>query len=157
MTTGKTIALTRGTFVGKIMSLLFNMLSRFVKKQAAFNFLAGVTICSDFGLQENKVCHCFHCLPIYLPWSDGTRCLGLSFLNFEYWADSKWSIQGWSMDGEKRHPPCQSFKDIVFKEAKQLAATCTLWQTWGKVSFAHIFTVDASIKQELGHDGVHSQ
>ena len=33
MTTGKTIALTRGTFVGKIMSLLFNMLSRFVKKQ----------------------------------------------------------------------------------------------------------------------------
>ena len=31
MTTGKTIALTRRTFVGKIMSLLFNMLSRLVK------------------------------------------------------------------------------------------------------------------------------
>ena len=30
MTTGKTIALTRWTFVGKVMSLLFNMLSRFV-------------------------------------------------------------------------------------------------------------------------------
>ena len=30
MTTGKTIALTRGTFVGKVMSLLFNSLSRFV-------------------------------------------------------------------------------------------------------------------------------
>ena len=30
MTTGKTIALTRRTFVGKVMSLLFNMLSRFV-------------------------------------------------------------------------------------------------------------------------------
>ena len=30
MTTGKTIALTRQTFVGKIMSLLFNMLSRLV-------------------------------------------------------------------------------------------------------------------------------
>ena len=30
MTTGKNIALTRGTFVGKVMSLLFNMLSRFV-------------------------------------------------------------------------------------------------------------------------------
>ena len=30
MTTGKTIALTRQTFVGKVMSLLFNMLSRFV-------------------------------------------------------------------------------------------------------------------------------
>ena len=31
LTTGKTIALTRWTFVGKVMSLLFNMLSRFVK------------------------------------------------------------------------------------------------------------------------------
>ena len=30
MTTGKTIALTRWTFVGKVMALLFNMLSRFV-------------------------------------------------------------------------------------------------------------------------------
>ena len=29
------------------------------------------------------VCHCFHCLPIYLPWSNGTRCHDLSFLNVE--------------------------------------------------------------------------
>ena len=35
--------------------------------------LGAVTICGDFGAQENKVCHCFHCLPTYLPWSDGTR------------------------------------------------------------------------------------
>ena len=33
--------------------------------------MAAVTICSDFGAQENKVWHCFHCFPIYLPWSDG--------------------------------------------------------------------------------------
>ena len=33
--------------------------------------MAAVTICSDFGAQKNKVCHCFHCFPIYLPWSDG--------------------------------------------------------------------------------------
>ena len=33
--------------------------------------MAAVTICSDFGAQENKVCHCFHCFSIYLPWSDG--------------------------------------------------------------------------------------
>ena len=33
--------------------------------------MAAVTICSDFGAQENKVCHCFHCFLIYLPWSDG--------------------------------------------------------------------------------------
>ena len=72
MTTGKTIALTRWTSVGKVMSLLFNMLSLgwsylFAKEQASFNFMAAVTICSDFGAQENKLCHCFHCFPIYLP------------------------------------------------------------------------------------------
>ena len=36
--------------------------------------MAAVTICSDFGAPQNKVWHCFHCFPIYLPWSDGTRC-----------------------------------------------------------------------------------
>ena len=64
MTTGKTTALTRQTFVGKVMSLLSNMLSS--KEQASFNFMAAVSICSDFGAQENKVCHCFHCFPLYL-------------------------------------------------------------------------------------------
>ena len=43
--------------------------------------MAAVTICNDFGPPQNKVCHCFHCFPIYLPWSDGTRCHYLSFLN----------------------------------------------------------------------------
>ena len=43
--------------------------------------MASVTTCSDFGAQENKVCHCFHCFPIYLPWSDGTGCHDLRFLN----------------------------------------------------------------------------
>ena len=37
------------------------------KEQASLNFMATVTICSDFGAQETKVCHCFHCFPIYLP------------------------------------------------------------------------------------------
>ena len=54
MTTGKTIACTRWTFVGKVMSLPFNMLSRLVifffsKEQASFNFMAAITICNDFG------------------------------------------------------------------------------------------------------------
>ena len=60
MTTGKTIALTIRNFVGQVMSLLFNMLSKFVsfpsKQQTTFNFIAAVTICSDFGAQENKIC-----------------------------------------------------------------------------------------------------
>ena len=67
-TTRKTIALTRWTFVGIVMSLLFNMLSRFghrfsSKEQASFSFMAAVTTCSDFGAPQNKVCHCFHCFP----------------------------------------------------------------------------------------------
>ena len=85
MTTGKIIALTRLTFVGKVMSLLFNMLSRLVitssKELVSFNFMAAVTICSDFGAPKNKAWHCFHCFPIYLPWSDGTGYHDISFLN----------------------------------------------------------------------------
>ena len=58
MTTEKTIALTIWTFVGKVMSLLFNMLSRFViafsKEQVFFHFMARVTIRSNSGAQENK-------------------------------------------------------------------------------------------------------
>ena len=67
MTTGKTIALTRQTFAGKVMSLLFNKLPRFViaflPRSKCLSFMAAVTICSDFGAQENKACHCFHCFP----------------------------------------------------------------------------------------------
>ena len=59
MTTGKTIALTRSTFVGKVMSQLFNTLSRlviaFLSRSKCLNFMAAITICSDFGAEENKV------------------------------------------------------------------------------------------------------
>ena len=57
MTTGKTIAWTSQTFVGKVMSLFFNMLSKsqLFFQGADFNFMAAVTIWSDFGAQENKV------------------------------------------------------------------------------------------------------
>ena len=58
MTTGKTIALTRWTLVGKVMSLLLNMLSRlvitFLLRSKRLNFMAAVTICSDFGAQKIK-------------------------------------------------------------------------------------------------------
>ena len=60
---GKTIALTRWTFVGKVMSLLLNILSRLVitfLPKSNWSFTAVVTICN-----KNKVCHCFHCFPIY--------------------------------------------------------------------------------------------
>ena len=78
MTTGKTIALTRWTFVDKVMSLLFNMLSRLVitclprSKHLLISWLQSP---SAVILEPNKiVSHRFHCFPIYLPWSDGTGC-----------------------------------------------------------------------------------
>ena len=56
MTTGKTIALTRETFVGKVIFLLFNMLSRlviaFLPRSKCLNFMAVVTICIDFGAPQ---------------------------------------------------------------------------------------------------------
>ena len=61
------------------------MLSRFPssKEQASFNFMAAVTTCSDLGAQESKVCHYFHS---YLPWSDGSGCNELCFLDVEFYA-----------------------------------------------------------------------
>ena len=71
MTTRKTTALTTWIFVGKVLSLLLNTLLGLSwlssKKQTSFNLMAAITIHSDFGAQENKICHYFHCFPIYLP------------------------------------------------------------------------------------------
>ena len=71
MTTGKTIALTKWTCVGKAMSLLFNMLSRLVTvflpriKHLLISWLQSP---SAVILEPQQiVCHCFHCFPIYLP------------------------------------------------------------------------------------------
>ena len=90
MTTGKTIALTRWTFVGKLMSLFFNMLSRLVitllpkRKHLLISWLhSALAVILD--PPQIKVCHCFQCFPIYFPWSDGIRCHDLSFLNVELW------------------------------------------------------------------------
>ena len=66
MTTGKIIALTIQAFVNNAMSLLFNLLSRFVtaflprSKHLLILWLQSVTFHGDFGAQENKACHCFH-------------------------------------------------------------------------------------------------
>ena len=73
MPTGEIIALTVQIFVGKVMSLLFNVLCSFViafpfKERAYFNFMSGVSILNDFGAQEHKICHCFQVLSFYLHW-----------------------------------------------------------------------------------------
>ena len=69
MTIGKTIALTIWTFVSKMMSLIFNMLSQFVlaflpRSKQSFNFLDAVTIHSDFSAQENKNLLLFPLFPL---------------------------------------------------------------------------------------------
>ena len=70
VTTGKTIALTVWTFVSKV-----NTLSRFViaflprSKCLPVSWLQLPS--SDFGVQEEKICHCFHFF-FYLPWSDAS-------------------------------------------------------------------------------------
>ena len=89
MTTGKTTALTIWTFVGKVMSLLFNMLSRFViaflprSKHLLISWLQSL---SAVILESEKIksVNCFHFFSIYLPWIDGTRCHELSLLNVEF-------------------------------------------------------------------------
>ena len=87
MTTGKTIALTRWTFVGKVISLLFNMLSRWVitlLPRSKSLLISQLQSPSAVILEPKyKAWHCFHCFPIYFPWSDGTGCHDLSFLNVE--------------------------------------------------------------------------
>ena len=88
-TTGKRIALTRQTFVGKVMSLLFNMVSRLVitflprREHLLISWLQSPSAVI-LDPPQNKVSHCFHCLPIYLPCSEGTRCHDLRFLNVEF-------------------------------------------------------------------------
>ena len=71
MTTGKTIVMIRWNFVGKVMSLLFNVLSSMViaflprSKCLLISWLQSPSV---MILEPNKiVSHCFHCFPIYLP------------------------------------------------------------------------------------------
>ena len=73
MTTGKTKTLTRQTFVVKVMSLLFNMLSRLViafLPRSKFLLISWLQSPSAVILEPSppppppkKICHCFHCLP----------------------------------------------------------------------------------------------
>ena len=67
------------TFVGKLMPLFFIWCLGFYSFSSKEKTFFNVTICSDFGVQESKVCHCFHCFPILLPWSDGAGCYNVSF------------------------------------------------------------------------------
>ena len=84
----KIIALTMWTFVSKVMSLLFNTLSRLViafLPRSKHLLISWLQSASAVILEHRKiVCHCFQCFPIYLPWSDRIKCHDLGFLSVEF-------------------------------------------------------------------------
>ena len=88
MTTGKTTALTTQTFVGKVMSLLFNMLPRLIiaflprSKHLLISWLSHHL--QWFWSPKNKFSHCFHCFSIYWLWSNGNGCHYIHFFNVEF-------------------------------------------------------------------------
>ena len=88
MITGKTIILTL-TFVSKVMSLLFNMLSRLVitiLPSSRCLFISWLQSQCAVILEslKNKVCTVLNCFSVYLPWSNGTGCHDHCFLNVEF-------------------------------------------------------------------------
>ena len=87
MTIGKTIALTRWTILGKVMSLLLTILSRLVitfLPRSKCHLISWLQSPSTVILEPKKIkSDCFHCFPIYLLWSVGTRFHDLRFLNIE--------------------------------------------------------------------------
>ena len=86
----KNHSLTRWTFVSKTMSLLFNMVSSFVTAFLPKNkcLLVSWSQSPSAVILEPKKIKSFtvsiHCFPVYLPWSDGTECHHLSFLNVKF-------------------------------------------------------------------------
>ena len=90
MTTGKTIALARGIFVSKIISLLFNMLSRFViaflprSKHLLISWLQSLST-MILKPKKNEICHCFHFSPFICHELMGLNAMILVFwmLNFK--------------------------------------------------------------------------
>ena len=89
MTTGKTIALTIWTFVSKVMSLLFNTLSRFaiaflLKSKCLLHsrLLSLSSVILETPKMKSVTASTFS--PFYLPRSDGPRCHDLSFFNVDF-------------------------------------------------------------------------
>ena len=89
--------------------------------------MAIVTICNDFGAQEDKICHCFQFFSIYLPGSDETECHDLTFL--KYWVLS--SVQSLSHvrlfgshASQHTRPPCSSPTPGVHSNSCPLSPWC---------------------------------
>ena len=62
--------------------------------------MAAVTVHSDFGVQANKICHCFHLFTFYLQWHDGTEKAGLKLNIQKTKIVASGPITSWQIDGE---------------------------------------------------------
>ena len=111
------------------------------KEQVSFNFMVAVTLCSDFGAQENKICHCFHCLPSICHEGMGPDAM---ILVFEYWVLRQLFHSLSLSSGGSLVPSCflplewynlhiwscwyfQSIT-VTFSIQPKLGATCCQWQ-----------------------------
>ena len=107
--------------------------------------MAAVTVRSDFGAQENKICRCFCFPPIYLLWSDGTECYDLSFLNVEFKPDFlllSFTINlPWS-DGTRCHD--LSFLNVEFKPGFSLSSFTFIKRIYSSSSLSAIRVVSSA-------------
>ena len=133
MTTGKTIALTVWTFFGKVMSLLLNVLFIFFiaflprSKHLLISWLQSP---STVFLEPKKIVHhCFYCLPIYLPWDDGTGWHDLVFWILSFKVPTSHLFYTWQCIHVN---PIQFFPYIIVKnEGVVIPRQCACnWSQW---------------------------
>ena len=113
--------------------------------------MAAVTVCSDFGAQGNKVCHCFHCFSIYLPWSEeldealaGIKIAGrnISYLRYAddttLMAESEEELKSLLME-VKEESEKAGLKLNIQKTKIMASGPITSWQTDGETVSDFIF------------------
>ena len=114
------------------MSLRFNMLSRLViafLPRSKHLLILWLHSPSAVILEpKNKVSHCFHCFPIYLPWSDGSRCHNAQFstVQFSLFQFSSLVESSSSQPHGLQHamPPCPSPTPRVYSNSCPLSQWC---------------------------------
>ena len=129
MTIGKTRALTIWTFVGKVMSLLFNMLSRCViafLPRSKRLLISGLQSSSTVILEPKKIKFVtLYFFPICLPWSDETGCHDPSFLNVVFFFLTFHGFISWFICG----CPGSSLLHELFSSCSvwRLLSGCGVW------------------------------